>query len=118
VIVGRLRELALAAVAALALAGCASGGDAAACADLIDTVEQGADAISGAADDPATAGPELRAFAEDLRDAAEGASGAVGLAAAELANLYEGMADRIEAGELPDVAGVVAAAQALEAACT
>lgn len=112
------RTLALVCCAGLVLVGCSAADDAGACADLLGTLTEGAGAISAAAADPATAGDELRAFAEDVRTAADGTSDEVALAADELAALYEGVADRIENGEVPGIDEFDAAAASLREACS
>jgi len=118
-IVGRgARALLVGCCAALTLVGCSSVDDAGACANLLGSLDDGAAAISAAAADPATAGDELRAFAEDLRTAADGAGGEIAAAADDLATAYEDIAARIENGEVPGPEEFEPAAVSLREACT
>jgi len=113
-----VRTLLVRCCAGLALVGCSSVDDAGACANLLGSLDDGAAAISAAAADPATAGDELRAFAEDLRTAADGAGGEIAAAADDLATAYEDIAVRIENGEVPGPEEFEPAAVSLQEACT
>jgi hypothetical protein len=113
-----VRSVALGSCACLALAGCSSDGDARVCADLVDTMNDGAASISAAAEDPATAGDELRSIADDLRTAAVGASAPIVSATDDLAGLYEAMAQGFESGDIPDMSGLESAATSLQEACS
>jgi hypothetical protein len=120
-IIGRpVRSLAVGACATLALAltACSASDDASACADMIVALSQGADSIAAAADDPATAGTQLRAFATNLRASAEGTSTAISTAADNVAQVYDDMADGIETSGVPDMSELTSSVLALEDACS
>jgi hypothetical protein len=117
-ILSRLGSLAVGCCAGLALVACSSPDDTAACAGIIRSLTEGSEAIAAAAQDPATAGVQLRGFAEDLREAAEGTNEEISSAAEDVAALYEGMANDIETSGVPDMSELTSTIGRLQDACT
>jgi hypothetical protein len=113
----RLRATVVGSCAVLVLGACSVAEDGTACVEMIRVLSDGAEAIRGSVEDPATAGAQLRAFAEDLRSASEGATEEVHAAAEELATLYDAMADDIETDAVPDMSTLTAKVGALQEAC-
>jgi hypothetical protein len=102
----------------LAVVACSSADDTAACAGIIRSITEGSQAIAASAEDPATAGDQLRGFADDLRAAAEGANEEISSAAEDVATLYDDMADDIETSGVPDMSQLTSTIGRLQEACT
>lgn len=87
------------------------------CAEIEQALTDAQDAASEAITDPASAQEVLSQISEDLRAAAEGTGPEIEGAVEELAMIYDGFAEALQSGEIPDLDNLADAATALAEAC-
>lgn len=88
------------------------------CAEVEQALTDAQEAITEAVSDPAAAQEVLTQVAEDLRAAADGAEPDIQAAVEDLAGAYEGFAEALQSGEIPQIEDLTDAATSLAEACT